>query len=167
MINLAEIVERYKDKGLGYIQWGGKSYHEVNSDTPVFLNSYGGSKGFVMNELGQVQCFDLNDKVLVEREYYADEDLYNKVDYVTPYFWDNMAPREWWGLTLDNYYPWPYYPDREIKSFTVVRELPLFDLGGEYEIDSEGTVRSEEDFEIAYFPEQCLKYPEFFKPNYL
>lgn len=138
MKNLQQLVERYANKsnGLGSISWGGKSFYETNSDVPLSLNS--SFYGFILNDKQEVELYDLN-----RQEIY-----------------------KWWGKTLDNYYPWPWYPEKEIKAFEVIRDFPLFSLGDILEVDEEGLVRSTQDWEMAYWVDQCLDFPEWFKPIY-
>jgi len=54
----------------------------------------------------------------------------------------------------------------EIKGFTILKEIPLFDVFEYCELDEDDLIRSTEDYEIAYTKEQCLSLPEFFKPIY-
>lgn len=166
MKNLQQLVERYANKsnGLGHIQWGGKDYYEINSNICLSLNSC--YAGFILNDKGQVELYDLNKREVTERVYYSDEDWENKVDYETQYFYDRMESIKWWGKTLDNYYPWPWYPEKEIIAFEVMRDFPLFSCGDILKVDEEGLVRSVQDWEMAYWVSQCLEYPEFFKPIY-
>jgi len=172
MLNLKELVKRYKDVGLGYISFGGKSYYEVNSDTPLSFNSFGGKSGFRLNDKGEVQLFDVSDKVLVKRHYYLNEGWNDneEVEYKTEHFWDETTSNKWWGNTLDKYYPHPWYPQKEIKSFEVINNLPFNRKGTIEQVIGEGNnswieLESPEgayDFTV----EDCLKCPEFFKPLY-
>ena len=107
MLNLKELNERYKDVGLGYIRFGAKSYYEINSDIPLSLNSYGGERGFILNDKNEVELFDLNNKALFKRHYYLEDSWENEVDYETEFYWDEKQSNKWWGKTLDNYYPHP------------------------------------------------------------
>lgn len=165
MKNLKQLSEKYNNN-LGQLLWGGKDYYRINSDVPVSLNSFGGAQGFVLNEKGEVEEYDINNRVVVKRHYFLDEDFISDSEDPTEYFWDETEPSKWWGLTLDNYYPWPWYPEREIKGFTIIRNLPLFELSQYIELDEEGILRSSEDWELSYTTEQCLNYPEFFIPIY-
>jgi hypothetical protein len=165
MINLKELSERYKDVGLGYIRFGGKSYFEINSDIPLSLNSFGGTQGFVLNNKGEVELYDVSDKVLVKRHYYLTEDWneQDEVDYETEHYWDKTTSNKWWGKTLDNYYPHRWYPDRKIVAFELVNDIPGFRKGKIFELL---------DFQIRptltvfYSVDDCLLLPEFFKPIY-
>lgn len=165
MKNLKQLSEKYNNN-LGQLLWGGKDYYRINSDVPISLNSFGGAQGFVLNEEGQVEEFDLNNKVLVKRHYYSDEDWEYPTEEETEYYWDETEPSMWWGLTLDDYYPWPWYPEKQIKGFIVIKHIPLFDLHEYCEVKDDYLIRSKEEFEIAYTIDECLKYPEFFKPIY-
>ena len=179
MKNLKELQEKYSKhfNGLGHVKWGGKSFYEINSDKPLSLNSVGGKDGFILNELGQVQCYEIleadykffiSEKEITEDEYYKyveeagydsekEEELGLKIE--------NNNIREWWGLTLDNYYPWPYYPDKEIIAFEIVSNLPYFYEGVIYNVEEE-VIRSTENYELAYVVWECLEHPEFFRPIY-
>ncbi len=143
MKNLKEIDERYKNQpnGLGYLGWGGKSFYEINSDKPLYLNSYGGGKGFVLNNLSEVELFEffetphqyyLKNVELTEDEYYDILDVidhdWELEEYIGLKLEHNNC-RKWWGLTLDNYYLHPYYPDRKIVSFEVIRDIPFTKIG--------------------------------------
>lgn len=163
MINLQELNNRYKDTGLGYIRFGGKDYYEINSDKPLSLNSYGGTIGFVLNEQGQVELYDLDQKVLVKRHYYADEDWNDEVEHETEYFWDEEEALKWWGKTIDNYFPHPWFPDRKIEAFELVNDIPGFRKGKVFEV-VENQIRPA--FSVFYSVDDCLHLPEFFKPLY-
>ncbi len=180
MKNLKQLQEKYSKyhNGLGHIRWGGKTFYEVNSDVPLQLNSYGGNEGFILNELGQVQLWEFFDAPFqyflkdVEITYEEWEKLENEI------YWNSEKEeelgldvkhdniRKWWGLTLDNYYPHPCYPEKEIIAFEVINAFPYFDEGKIYEVE-DAIIRSEEDYELSYFTWQCLEYPEFFKPIFI
>ncbi len=169
MKNLKELTEKYP-KGLGQLRWGGKQFYEVNSDIPLSLNSYGGEKGFVLNDKGEVEIFDLNEEVFVKRRYYLDDWLETEVEYETEYFWDEKEPKTWWGLTLENYYPHPYYPEKEIIAFDVVRDLP-FNLAGTVETvvgecPNSWIELESPDGAYDFTVSDCLLCPEFFRPIY-
>ena len=136
MKNLEQIINRYKNQlpdycssVSGYLMWGGKSYYRINSDKPVRLNS--SSSGFILNPEGKVQQYS----------------LFTRTSF-------SFGTRTWWGSTLDNYYPWPYFPKKQIKGFEVVRLLPKHKLGDFI------TVGKKADTQYK------LNYPEFFKPIY-
>lgn len=174
MKNLKEIQEKYRKyfNGLGHVRWGGKSYYGINSDKPLNLNSYGGEEGFKLNELGQVELWETKENHIYtyfykgqevsEEDYWRLEDDGVSDDDLTL---KSEGCKKYWGLTLDNYFPHPWYPEKEIISFEIINNLPYFDEGGIYEVEG-NLIRSDEDFELAYFTWQCLEHPEFFKPIY-
>lgn len=173
MKNLKELQEKYSRyfNGLGHVSWGGKSYYEINSDKPLNLNSYGGKEGFILNELGQVELWEHKEHYSYTYYYKGQEvteEEFHRLD-VEGASDDDLTlqsepSKKWWGLTLDNYYPWPYFTDKKILKFEVVRNIPFFNEGEVYNvfcgeiIDNEGYIR--------YSEEQCLEFPEFFKPIY-
>lgn len=173
MKNLKEIQERYSKyfNGLGHVRWGGKSYYEVNSDIRLNLNSWGGNKGFVLNDLGEVELWDT-------REYYIHSYYYNGIEISEEEFsrledegvsdddlmLKSVDTNKTWGLTLDNYYPHPWYPEKKIKSFEIVNNIPFFNEEEIYDVLC-GEIKSDCNL-ITYTEEQCLEYPEFFKPIY-
>ncbi len=170
MVNLKELFERYKDVGLGYISFGGKSYYEIDSDIPLSLNSFGGKDGFVLNDEGQVELYDLTDKVLIKRHYYSDENWDNEVDYETKKYWDETEANKLWGKTLDNYYPHPWYADKKIIAFEIINNLPFNRKGVTVAVnrDKEASWIELETFLSSYHLNtvDCLLTPEFFKPIY-
>lgn len=183
MLNLKELSERYKDVGLGYIRFGGKSFYEINSETPLQLNSYGGTKGFILNDNNEVELFEFINQDYICRlkgieitkeefsslvEYFNDDELED--EYLS--FESTNGSRKWWGKTLDNYYPHPWFPSKEIVAFELVNNLPFNrkgviekvigatnDEGGWIELN---TVDGSYDFTVS----DCLNSPEFFKPIY-
>ena len=168
MITIKQLQDRYPDSSFGH---GGKGYYEINSTTPVFINSYGYKKEIV-NDKGEVQCFDLldredytytlNGKEISEDKYYL---LLEDEDGI-PDGLEQIYSKFWWGKTIDQYYSWPYFPDKEVKAFECVRKIPYFNVGEVYEVEYDGLIRSDEDSELAYWVYQCLEHPEFFKPIY-
>lgn len=172
MLNFKELSERYKDVGLGHIGFGRKSYYEINSDEALSLNSFGGKEGVVLNNKEEVQLFDISDRVLVKRHYYLTEDWNDEdeVDYETEHYWDEDAPRIWWGKTLDSYFPHPWYPSKKIIAFKLVNDMPFNRKGTVEKVIGEGEnswieLSSPEgayDFTVS----DCLNCPEFFKPLY-
>lgn len=172
MKNLKELQEKYSKyfNGLGKVSWGRKSYYEINSDKPLNLNSYGGNKGFVLNELGQVELWEHKEhynytyfykgQEISEEEFNrldgggaSSDDLELKTDF----------SKKWWGLTLDQYYPHPYYPEKKIKAFRVINNIPFLEEGEVYELFC-GEIKVR--YDIVYSEDDCLNYPEFFKPIY-
>lgn len=136
MKNMQEIIDRYKNvipegrSVTGFLMWGGKPYYEINSKKPLSINSITGVE-FITNKKGQVQLYDLGKKVK-----------------------GTFETSKWWGKTVKNYYPWPWFPKKKIAYFEVVRILPTFQLG-----DKIYTTRATLHF-------NPLDYPEFFKPIY-
>lgn len=165
MLNLKELSERYKDVGLGYIRFGGKSYYEINSDISLSLNSFGGSKEFVLNDKEEVELFDISDKVLVKRHYFLIEDWNEEyeVNYETQYYWDETTPNNWWGKTLDNYYPHPWYPDKKIVAFELINDIPFFRKGKVVKVKNNHITFN---LGVNYSVDDCLHLVEFFKPLY-
>ena len=173
MKNLKELQEKYSRyfNGLGHVSFGGKSYYEINSDKPLNLNSVGGKEGFVLNELGQVELWESREhynytffyksQEVTEEEFHRLDDEGVSPDDLTL---QSEPSKKWWGLTLDNYYPWPYYPDKKIKAFEVIRNIPFFDEGEIYDVYC-GEIKSIDGY-IIYTEEECLEYPEFFRPRY-
>lgn len=171
MLDLKKLGERYKDVGLGVCRFGGRNFYEVNSDTPLSLNSYGGTMGFVLNDKEEVELFNLSEKVLVKRHYYLTEDWNDEdeVEYETEYYWDETEPKKWWGKTLDNYYPHPWYPERKIVAFQLINNVPLHNEGTVFKVKQEiypYIIVTTISGEIYYQLEDCLNCPEFFKPIY-
>jgi hypothetical protein len=165
MINLKQLSERYKDVGLGHIGFGGHSYYEINSDIPLSLNSYGGKNGFILNRKKQVQIYDLDNREIVKRHYYLTEDWNDEdeVDYKTKYYWDETEPTTWWGKTLDNYYPHPWFTEKEIIAFELVNDIPGHRKGKTFEV-IEYQIKTA--LTVNYSVDDCLFLPEFFKPLY-
>lgn len=170
MKNLKELTEKYKDVGLGYILWGGKGYYEINSDERLSFNSYGGTQGFVLNDKEEVEIYNLDDTYVVKRTYYLDENWTQEVFYATENFYDETDCRKWWGKTLDNYYPHPWYPEKKILAFETVGNLPFNRKGTIEKVVGEGenswieleSADGSYDFTVS----DCLECPEFFKPIY-
>ncbi len=170
MINLKELDERYKDVGLGYIRFGGKSYYEINSDIPLSLNSFGGKDGFVLNDKGEVELYKLsetedykyyfNDREVSCFEYWELEDsgMYDDVSFEIK---DNN--KNWWGKTLDHYYPHPWYPQKKIVAFELVNDIPGFRKGKIFNLYM-GYI--EPNVGVSYSVDDCLQLVEFFKPLY-
>jgi len=174
MKNLAELQDKYSRyfNGLGKIGWGGKSYYEINSDIPLNLNSAGGKNGFILNDSGQVELWDSKEhynytffykgQEITEDEYRKLEDEGASDDDLTLKSEDS---KKWWGLTLDKYYPHPYYPTTKVISgFEIINNIPFFDEGEFYDLEDD-KIRSIDD-DMLYNRLQCLEYPEFFKPIY-
>lgn len=133
MKSIKDIIVKYDGKtpsyinnAIGYLSWGGRGYYKKNSTKPIWLNS--DAHGFILNNKGQVQCFSFKED-------------------------KNFSTRKWWGLTLDKYYPWPYFPDKKIKKWEVVRIMPNYFVGQTIEV-------FEIDANFAY------ANPEFYKPVY-
>lgn len=183
MKNLKQLLERYNTLSTGALGWGGKSYYEMNSDVPLSLNSYGQPKGFILNEKHEVELFELGESYL---DWYVEDDegikhfisdeqcnvIFAEMGYPDEYVLGidadvQSSTKKWWGKTLDNYYPHPWYPEKEIVAFEVIRMLPFFTVGDVIEMDEYRVIRSEIDLECFYDIYDCLKYPEFFKPVYI
>lgn len=73
------------------------------------------------------------------------------------------------GTHLSGYYPHPFFSDREIKGFKIVKPIPNFKLGGiyllQYGIENNHYIASPK-YGGKFFLENCLEYPEFFEPVY-
>jgi hypothetical protein len=174
MLNLKELSERYKDVGLGYIKFGGKSFYEINSDTPLQLNSYGGTSGFILNHNNEVQLFEfvedgckhyLKGVQITEVEFYELVEYFNDDDLEDEFLrMEHGGTRKWWGKTLDNYYPHPWYPGKEIIAFEIVNNLPFSRKGKIIELSGDGGISLNET--VGYSILNCLSNPEFFKPIY-
>jgi len=178
MKNLKELQEKYSKytNGLGHIRWGGKEYFEINSDKPLKLNGTTGR--FILNDKGEVQLYEIlpweeKTKVytkkgeVITEEQFDLETINLTMDEMKVQEYDvTIEDNVWWGKTLENYYPYPYYPDKQIKGFTIMKEIPLFELFEYCDLDEDDLIRSTDDYEIAYTKEQCLNLPEFFKPIY-
>jgi len=175
MKNLKEISEKYKDVGLGHIRWGGKKYYEINSDKEISLNSYGGSAGFVLNDAEQVQTYYFTDapylyykgkEEITSDEYYAlladiDDDLEKEV--ALDLSFESVSTILEWGLTLDNYYPYPWYPEREITAFELMMDIPFHRKGIILNVSETGMlIDAVYNFSLAL----CLELAEYFKPIY-
>lgn len=142
MKNLLELWEKYKDKpnGFGYLGWGTKYFYEINSNEPLNLNRYGGNGGFILNKKGEVEISKI------------------------------LGSIKCWGKTLDNYYPHPWYPEKNIVAIEIVRDIPFASTGMNYEIFDEDIAKDWRGMircgYTDYSVEDCLQYPEFFKPVY-
>ncbi len=181
MLNLQEIINRYKDKidrssVMGFLTWGGKPYYRINSDKPISLNST--FEGFILNKEGFAEEYEIleNEESLL---YFSDKELTNQISWEEFYnlFGDNdeiysnqvisnpnrtKYTRE---LSLSEYYPHPWFPEKEIISFKCIRIVPFWELNKEYELDEEGLITSEDE-ETKMWEYECLQYPEFFEPIY-
>lgn len=110
MKSIKDIIERYKDQVpsywsvIGFLNWGGKNWFEINSNDPVNLNST--SKEFIKNKKGQIETY-----------YYVE-----RVSGRT------ITVKEW-GKTLDQYYPHPYFPDQKPAWIETIRILPGKPIG--------------------------------------
>lgn len=169
MKNLQELIERYKNYPRIIIPFSHHFWYEINSDKGLNLNSYG-RFDYVLNEAGEVETYELIDapylyfldsaEITDEQRDNLTEDEERRLEIRH----DNVI--KIWGKTLDNYYIHPYYPDKKIKGFEIVKMLPLFELGKVYECDDDGIITSDLDWDLSYLTYQCLDYPEFFKPIY-
>lgn len=180
MINLQQLVDRYKDVGLQEIRFRYRHFYEINSDIPLNLSSHGGSAGFILNDKDCVQIFDI---IETDEDYlfFKDgEQIHRDV------FWalvdaghrddihlerNNIEYYD--GKTLENYYPHPYFPEKQIIAFEIINNLPFCRIGRiEKVVGFDGDGLSEW-IEIAsldgaydFTVEDCLNQPEFFKPLY-
>lgn len=144
MHNLKQLRERYKGNMgsynfLAFLRWGGKQFYRINSTKGVMLNRLGGE--FVVDVNNQIEEFDITDD----------------------------GTEDSWGLTEDQYYPWPWFPGRTIIAFTCIAYCPGFMFGSDYKLEPEGFITGAgfyEDSYVALTKETCLRYPEFFKPVY-
>lgn len=179
MLNIEEISKRYKC--LGEIRWGNKNYYEINSDEPLSLNSYGGDDGWLLNDKGEVEIYELieapwqyflKDKEITREEY---EDILEEINYdyekeaEIGLRTENFNVKQYWGKTLDNYYPHPWYPNRAIKGFEIVNNLPGAKKGVFIELNNINNMWIEIHLcgdILQYSIEDCLDNPEFFKPIY-
>lgn len=185
-ISIADLEKRYHDEisnprkrcVTGYLSWGGRRFYELNSDVPYHLN--GTYDDFIKNELGEIQCWEsgpeeyeyfFDGKLITEKEYNAiwvNENILgetnDELDFRTDIKLVNTT-KYWWGKTLDQYYPHPYFTDKEIIGFKVIRNLPFYKINEIYYLNDDknlGDDWSEVDYSLA----DCLKYPEFFEPIY-
>lgn len=176
MRNLKEISERYKDVGLGRIRWGGKCFYEINSEKKITINSEGGIRGFVSNELGEVELYEFID---VPYQYYKADleitaDEYHELLDACEHNWEEEETmklriehdnvRHWWGLTLEHYFPYPWYPDREIIGFELMLDMPLYRSGVVFNVSEGGNIIT--DVPYNFTTDICLENPEYFKPLY-
>lgn len=170
MKNIQELIDRYKEQTkssvMGFLSWGARSFYAINSDVPVNLNM--DSNGFILNEVGLVEEFELNPDANIyiyfaDKEHKQqiswekfnklhglDEDKYEKFAEENP----NRA-RLTYRFPLTEYYPHPWYPEREITGFEVIRILPFYKLGEFITYQS-----------YEYTQADMLNHPEFFKPHY-
>ena len=73
------------------------------------------------------------------------------------------------GDTLDQYYPHPYFDNKEFYGFKITQNLPNFKKGEVYLIQQGiegGDYISGAKYKSIYFVSDCLDYPEFFQPQY-
>lgn len=134
MLNLEKLSERYQGR-LVYIQWDAKSFYVANSDVPVSLNRT--DSKFICNEEGLVEEFSWLDNEL-------------------------ETAKKTYRLPLSGYYPWPWYPNKEIVSFEIVRLLPGHDIGDRLEIFANCLISNSLTLNV----QECLLLPEFFMPVY-
>jgi hypothetical protein len=137
MLTLDKIEKRYNKNGLGSIAWGGKEYYKINSKKPVLLNST--YSGFILNDKQEVEEFTITTKFKTIKK---------------------------WGKKLKNYYPWPYYPKKKIKAFEIVRNQPFLKVGEILNLKGNYITYGPITCSIQISKEDCLKWPEFFKPLY-
>jgi hypothetical protein len=141
MYNLARLRKRYEGKTgsfswLAFLRWGRKESYGINTSRGVMLNGVANSGEFKTNDKGQIQEFDIT----------------------------NESGKVWWGLTEDQYYPWPWFPDKKIVAFTCINICPGFEMGKVYAVDNGGFFIND-DYVVHAFT-TGLDYPEFFKPVY-
>lgn len=161
MKNMLEIIDRYKEQlpkngnsVTGFLHWGGKKYYEINSNDPLSINSKWGVE-FITNNKGGVELYSLDEKIPGINTYFTDDTYEKETKLKTEFFIENLSPKTWWGKTIDNYYPWPWFPDKEITHVEIVRIIPEYTLGSQIEVKNN-----------AMLLWKALEYPEFFKPLY-
>jgi hypothetical protein len=69
---------------------------------------------------------------------------------------------------LEDYYPHPWYPDKEIESFECIRMSVYWTKGIRYEVfvENDGYLIEGDDHETRVWLSEALDFPEFFKPIY-
>ncbi len=160
MKNLKEVFERYESqKGfhcsiLVLLNLVSKSFYEINSDKQISLNS--NYSGLILNPEGRAQCYGGRNNYEIIKEEDKVSDIHNFTDSV-----------KWWGKKLENYYLHPYYPDKNILGFQIIRFLPDCKINDFFklEFDSNG-IEVIKVGKHKYTESDCLEYPEFFKPIY-
>lgn len=131
MKNLQEIIDRYKEQipygsVMGFLGWGGKQYYKKDSVAPTNLNA--DYNGFIINKKGKVETFNLNTL-------------------------ETSLSKKKWGLTLSEYYPHQYFPDKSPIKIETIRIMPGVPIG---------TMLKPTKKNIAL----SMEYPEFYKPIY-
>lgn len=183
MNNFQEIINRYSGKikrnsVTGYLAWGGKNFYEINSQKELCLNR--DYESFILNEKGEVEIYEIIDRenglgmtcyrdpeftIPITYEEIDDEGLEYEEGYFRNY---EEGIKKYWGKTLDHYYPHPWYPNKEIKGFEILRELPEVFIGEIIELSYnfyDGLfIKISQN--IIYSLEKCLKFCEFFRPIY-
>lgn len=151
MLNLLELQNRYRC--MGKIQWGGKVFFKINTDIPFHLNS--NTDGFILGPCGRVECYVTSEENIPINA--------NAESIRTSRF---GSPR-WYDDVLENFYPWPWYPDKKIVSFDCVRCCPGFDEGIFYDVQHTVTEDYLQGRKVTIRIKNVLEYPEFFRPNYI
>ena len=135
MLNVEKLSERYQGQ-LGDIQWGAKQWYVIESDEPVMLNRTRAK--FITNDEGLAEEF----------RWIGDDSL--------------ETSKKTYRLPLSAYYPHPWYPNKEIVSFEIVRLLPGHDIGDYIEIFANCLISNS----LTLTVQECLQMPEFFMPVY-
>jgi hypothetical protein len=189
MLHLQGLIDRYKDhlprysgSVMGYLAWGGKQYYAINSEEPLSLNSSYGVE-FITKD-GLVEEFTINEDV-PSILYYLDEAHTQQADWDTWYdkFGQNDDNNERYTkytvdnpervshkyrYTLEQLYPHPWFPEKEIEAFEVIHIMPYAVVGQTYPIHGENSRLGK--YALiglnTYYLDELLNYPEFFKPIY-
>lgn len=182
MFNIVALKNRYKDVKYGLSSIGMGKYL-VNSDENINLNSSGDGE-YILDENGFVEEFKFDTTVkpsfwykdeagteLVSDEYLDSELVkhnFNVFDGL--YLKDNPAYTiRTYRAKPEEYYPHPWYPDKQIIEFECIRMAPYWTYGKKYEVESWFTGDAfiqADDNETRLWVWEALEYPEFFKPIY-
>lgn len=177
----------------GHLSWGGKSFYEINSDEPLNLNR--DYSGFILNEQGQVQLFSDN-CIPVRIYYTDNSYLISTKDKTDYYLDSTEYECTWGKTLDHYYphpfYETDKFPEKKIKAFEIIRMMPFCEVGQEIALVKKKTTYSSDTMmkrgiqNMEYYAidiifrhpmgqekhrgmftvEDCLEYPEFFRPIY-
>jgi hypothetical protein len=177
------------------LQWGGNGYYLINSDVERHLNSVSPSHyekwdrsadGFIMkgeyvqeythNENIQANNWSVDsegiillteDQVEAQLKIMGTDKWLDWVDSLYRIKNEDYTIRTY-NNKLEDYYPHPWYPDKEIESFECIRMSVYWTVGTRYDVfvENDGYLIEGDDHETRLWLSEALDFPEFFKPIY-